>query len=49
MLTTKPCAQIVLGIQTLLIEPNSSDPAQSLSYEVYMNDKVEYEYVVFPW
>lgn len=39
-----PCAfvQVLLGIQTLLTEPNSGDPAQSDAYEVYEQSKVEY-------
>ena len=34
--------QVLLGIQTLLDEPNIKDPAQSEAYEVYTNNRANY-------
>merc|ERR1711916_348404 len=38
--------QILLGIQTLLDEPNISDPAQEAAWRMYRDNKPEYERVV---
>ena len=35
--------QVLLGIQTLLDEPNAKDPAQSEAYEYYVNKRPEYD------
>ena len=35
--------QILLGIQTLLDEPNVNSPAQEESYLLYKNNKAAYE------
>merc|ERR1712142_906773 len=35
--------QILLGIQTLLIEPNEKDPAQAEAYTSFCQNKTEYE------
>ena len=38
--------QILLGIQTLLTEPNIQDPAQEAAWVSFRDDKKEYERVV---
>lgn len=34
--------QVLLGIQTLLTEPNDQSPAQEAAFRVFMHNKAEY-------
>ena len=35
--------QVLLGVQTLLDDPNVSDPAQEEPYRIFMQDKAQYD------